>query len=198
MFFFAPVGRRRRCVHMKTRRLVLLSLAAAPLLARDAAAAVCRATADNVEGPFFKAGAPRRSRLVEAGAPGVPLSLSGSVVGPDCKPLRDVRMQLWQADPHGAYDNTGDRFRARLTLGDGRFHVDSRVPGRYLNGREYRPAHIHIKLAARGFAPLTTQLYFPGDPYNTRDPWFKPELLMRTEQTRAGGLDATFRFALAK
>lgn len=183
---------------MQTRRLLLLQLAAGPLLAREAMAAVCGPTADNIEGPFFKPGAPKRTRLVEADAPGVPLSLSGTVVGPDCKPLRDVHMELWQADPHGAYDNTGNRFRARLTLRDGRFHFDTRVPGRYLNGREYRPSHIHIKVAARGFAPLTTQLYFPGDPYNARDPWFKPELLMRSTQTKTGGLDATFRFALAR
>jgi catechol 1,2-dioxygenase len=72
------------------------------------------------------------------------------------------------------------------------------VPGRYLNGREYRPAHIHIKVAAPGFAPLTTQLYFPGDPYNARDPFFLPGLLVTAKTTRDGGLDARYRFALER
>ena len=38
-------------------------------------------------------------------------------------------------------------------------------PGRYLNGGSFRPAHIHFMVSRPGLAPLTTQLYFAGDPY---------------------------------
>ena len=62
------------------------------------------------------------------------------------------------------------------------------VPGRYLNGRQYRPAHVHVKVRASGFAELTTQLYFPGDPYNDIDPFIHRSLIIGTEKARAGML----------
>lgn len=33
----------------------------------------------------------------------------------------------------------------------------------------YRPGHIHFKVSADGFRPLTTQVYFEGDPYLDSD-----------------------------
>lgn len=185
-----------------SRRTFLSHLAAAPILAigcrRAADAAVCAPTASDIEGPFFKEHAPVRARLAAKGTPGRPLALTGSVVAPDCAPIEDAVMEIWQADHQGAYDNDGNRFRATVPLRGGRFDVATIVPGRYLNGRQYRPAHIHVKLRAPGYAPLTTQLYFPGDPYNTRDPWFKPSLLVHVAEPRAKTLAASFRFALAK
>jgi protocatechuate 3,4-dioxygenase beta subunit len=48
-----------------------------------------------------------------------------------------------------------------------------------------RARHIHVKLRAReGARILTTQVYFPGDPGNTRDSLFRSELVAQ----RAGGL----------
>jgi len=158
----------------------------------------CAATAPNIEGPFFKPGAPLRTQLAPKGTRGEPLALSGMVVGPDCKAIKNVAMEIWQADHTGAYDNAGDRFRARLELAEGRFAISTIVPGRYLNGRQYRPAHLHIKLRADGFAPLTTQLYFPGDPYNSVDPWFKSSLLVKRQRTYSRTLAASYQFALAK
>ena len=46
----------------------------------------------------------------------------------------------------------------------GRYAYTTIVPGHYLNGVQYRPAHIHLKASAAAHAPLTTQLYFAGDP----------------------------------
>ncbi|HZX00707.1 MAG TPA: hypothetical protein VFF45_00530 [Bacilli bacterium] len=42
-------------------------------------AAVCAPTAENIEGPFFKPGAPHRSVLVGPGDPGERISVSGAV-----------------------------------------------------------------------------------------------------------------------
>ncbi len=33
-----------------------------------------------------------------------------------------------------------------------------------LGRQPFRPAHLHLKLSHEGFEPLTTQLYFKGDP----------------------------------
>ena len=48
------------------------------------------------------------------------------------------------------------------------------MPGHYLNGARYRPAHLHVKVHVAGAERLTTQLYFEGDPYNEGDAWFHP------------------------
>lgn len=140
---------------------------------------VCEPTTDNIEGPFWKRGAPFRAQLSDASTRGIAMAIGGQVFGGDCRPLAGATLDVWHADAAGDYDNTGWKLRGRLTSGaDGRWHVDSIVPGRYLNGSRYRPRHVHVKLAAPGHRALTTQLYFPGDPYNDGDPWFVPSLLL--------------------
>jgi catechol 1,2-dioxygenase len=47
-----------------------------------------------------------------------------------------------------------------------------------LNGAQYRPAHIHVKVSAPGFQTITTQLYFEGDKYNAIDPFIHASLIM--------------------
>ncbi len=69
------------------------------------------------------------------------------------------------------------------------------VPGRYLNGSRYRPAHVHVKLSAPGHPPLTTQLYFPEDPYNKGDPFIHRSLIMQTI-SKPDGMHANFEFVL--
>ena len=71
------------------------------------------------------------------------------------------------------------------------------VPGRYLNGAQYRPAHLHLKVSGAGLRPLTTQLYFAGDPYNAADPWFRPGRAL-TLRPNHGGLIAQARLVLAR
>jgi Dioxygenase len=38
-----------------------------------------------------------------------------------------------------------------------------------LGRHSWRPAHLHFKIDADGYQPLTTQLYFAGDPYLDSD-----------------------------
>ncbi len=155
-------------------------------------AAVCAATADNIEGPFYKRGAPHRAVLAADDEPGERLVVSGVVRSTACAPLAGVVLDIWHADARGGYDNDGYHLRGKLvTDRAGRYELHTVVPGRYLNGARYRPAHIHVKLGA-----LTTQLYFAGDPYNDGDPFIVPSLIM------AHRLDgkvrrARFDFALA-
>ena len=181
-------------------------------------AAVCAATADNIEGPFWKAGAPHRADLAtdrDAGVAaqersdaghwyggsgfavaGERLVLTGVVRTTGCAPLAGAELDLWHADARGAYDNDGFRFRGKLVTGaDGRWLVSTIVPGRYLNGRRYRPAHVHAKLRAPGHRDLTTQLYFAGDPYNDGDPFIVPSLIM-AHQVERGARRAGFDFVL--
>jgi protocatechuate 3,4-dioxygenase beta subunit len=164
---------------------------------RPAAAKTCAPTADNIEGPFFKAGAPSRAVLADESTPGIPLEVSGAVTGSDCAPLAGARMEIWHADHRGAYDNDGYQFRGVMITGDdGAFQLRTIVPGHYLNGRRYRPAHIHVKLTAAGHRPLTTQLYFAGDRWNDGDPFIRDSLIMPVAR-RGKLVVCRFDFALA-
>jgi len=132
-------------------------------------------TEPNIEGPFYRPGAPDRVALVERPS----LRLSGIVTDPGCRPMQDAVLELWQADANGDYDLHGDRLRGIVrTDANGRWSLATIFPGRYLNGATYRPAHIHVKVHATGRPPLTTQLYFPRDPHNDDDPWFRRSLVV--------------------
>jgi protocatechuate 3,4-dioxygenase beta subunit len=63
-----------------------------------------------------------------------------------------------------------------------------------LNGDTYRPAHVHVKLRARGHRTRTTQLCFAGDPCNDGDPFIVESLIMQTQQRT--GRHAAFDFVL--
>lgn len=157
----------------------------------------CALTAANIEGPFYKAGAPERARLVQR-QQGAPLIVEGVVRDADCKPIPGAWLDVWHADHEGAYDNDGFGLRGRLRADrGGRYRLETIVPGHYLNGPQYRPAHIHVKLFASGFSPLTTQLYFPDDPYNEGDPFIVESLVMAVDQGRRGQ-EGHFDFSLAR
>ena len=150
-------------------------------------------TRSETEGPYFKPGSPERQSLLEAGVAGRRLILTGSVVGTTCRPIARALLDFWLADAAGEYDNIGFRLRGhQFTDADGRYKLDSVVPGVYRG----RTQHIHVKVAEPGRPTLTTQLYFPGQPLNARDPLFHADLLMSVARD-ADPLLATFDFVVA-
>src|SRR5258705_9316636 len=184
------------------------ALVPTPVIAHDEAppppkparpgARTCVATADNIEGPFYKSGAPHRVAIATDREPGDRLVITGSVRSTSCDSVRDAVLDIWHADARGDYDNDGYHLRGTLaTDASGRFELRTVVPGRYLNGRRYRPSHIHVKLRADGFPELTTQLYFEGDPYLDGDPFAVPSLVM-PHTTSKGVRRAAFDFVLAR
>lgn len=143
-------------------------------------------TATNIEGPFYKKGAPHRAELADDKEPGERFLVTGVVQTSDCKPLANAEIDIWHADARGGYDLDGYHLRGKLvTDAKGRFELRTIVPGRYLNGDQYRPAHIHVKVRAAGHRVLTTQLYFEGDPYNDVDPFIVSSLIMKHSKGRA-------------
>lgn len=126
-------------------------------------------------GPFFKANAPFREVIAATDEPGTRLYLNGYVYANDCiTPLNDIVIDVWHADDSGAYSSLSDpndyRLRAKLRTNTiGAFGFESIVPGHYLNGSQYRPSHVHIKVMKPDGKELITQLYFADDPYLTID-----------------------------
>ena len=142
---------------------------------------VCGApTEPNIEGPFYRPHSPVRAELVRPGDVGQRLEIVGQVRDASCRPIPGAIVDIWQADGSGAYDNESAEMRLRghvLTDVDGRYRVLSVVPGRYLNGRRFRPAHVHYKVGVDGRERLTTQLYFEGDEFIKGDAFVHPSLV---------------------
>lgn len=117
-------------------------------------------TSPNMEGPYYKAGAPERASLIEPGMLGTPIRVSGHVFDQTCTPLTGARVDFWQADASGAYDNEGYTLRGYVvTDADGAYVIDTIEPGIYPG----RPPHVHVKVfAPDGRELLTTQMYFAG------------------------------------
>lgn len=152
---------------------------------RSASPAACEATAPNIEGPFFKAGSPERASLFDGRSRGQALRIRGRVLDTRCRVIAGARLEFWQANPQGAYDNQGFDLRGSQHSNDaGHYELRTVRPGRYLNGDRYRPAHIHVKVHAPGRPTLTTQLYFPDDPYNDGDPFIDRRLIMPVRTTQ--------------
>jgi protocatechuate 3,4-dioxygenase beta subunit len=127
------------------------------------------------EGPYFTPHSPRRSRLRADGMAGPRLHLGGLVLTRDCRPVPGARIDLWQADPEGRYDLHGNRLRAhQVSDAAGRWRFETVLPGLYPG----RTRHLHVKLRPPGGAPLTTQLYFPGEARNAGDRLFDRRLLL--------------------
>jgi protocatechuate 3,4-dioxygenase beta subunit len=122
--------------------------------------------------------------------------IAGRVRGVDCAPLAGCVLDVWHADARGGYDNDGYHLRGTLLTDEhGRYELRTIVPGRYLNGKRYRPAHIHVKLRAADQPELTTQLYFAGDRYLDGDPFVVDSLIL-AHARRDGVRRASFDFVL--
>lgn len=150
-------------------------------------------TAHNVEGPQYRVGAPLRTppvTLCRDDEEGDVLFISGQVTAAgDGRPLAGAMLDVWQTNRHGYYENQDAsqpayNLRGRLLTGEqGRFEFRTIVPGAYevtrsgpvadllltLGRHGWRPGHMHVKVSCDGFAPLTTMLFMPGDPWLQSD-----------------------------
>jgi protocatechuate 3,4-dioxygenase beta subunit len=133
------------------------------------------ATTNDILGPFYRPDAPVRNDLRIKGVPGNEIEISGTVFENDCKtPLSNAKVEIWHCDTAGNYDNDSKEFRHRAIINtdkNGHYSALTILPGKYLNGRLYRPAHIHFRVSGAGHKELISQIYFQGDPHITEDPW---------------------------
>lgn len=146
------------------------------------------------EGPYFTAGSPERSSLLEPGMSGTKLVLSGYVLTTDCQPVANALLDFWQADANGNYDNSGYTLRGhQVTDSIGFYQLETVVPGLYPG----RTEHIHVKVQPPGGAVLTTQLFFPGVNSNQSDGIYNPALQI-TIQNDGDLLQGTFNFIVGQ
>jgi protocatechuate 3,4-dioxygenase beta subunit len=152
-------------------------------------------TEGTVLGPFHVVASPERERgdsIDLLGGPH-PAQVRGRVVDPDGQPVPGATVDVWQCSDDGFYD-VQQPDRQPPGNGRGLFHADADggfwfrtvVPSHYpiptdgpvgdllaATGRHpYRPAHIHLIVAAPGYVTLTTHVFVAGSPYLDSDAVF--------------------------
>ena len=194
----------------KRQEFILLSDALGVSMLVDAIAhrASDGATETTVLGPFYVAGReemPLGANLA-AGAPGVPMIVTGTVSAVGGGRLAGAEVDVWQSDGEGFYDvqRRDDLvLRGQLrTDAEGRFWFWSVRPSAYpipddgpvgemlaAQGRHpWRPAHVHFIVRAPGCRPLVTHIFAEGDEYLESDAVFgvKSSLVRRYEERPPG------------
>ena len=160
-------------------------------------------TPDQTLGPFYPLlELPQTSDLTRVSgrsgrAEGQVLNVIGRVINLAGEPVRNAKVEVWQANAYGRYTHPSDPNPAPLdpnfegsavltTDSEGRYRFKTIKPAAYPAGpNRMRPAHIHFQVSGRQ-DKIVTQMYFQGDPYNKTDPFLnstgeagRQELLVR-------------------
>lgn len=160
----------------------------------DAKGREAAGTETSLLGPFFREDAPKIALggSIAHHATGPELVLFGQVTDSAGRPVPGAVIDIWQTDADGQYDLQANDpsvmdMRAQLRCdGDGRYHLRTLRPLGYsipMDGpvgelvrrqarHGFRPAHIHILVAAPGYRELVTALYLGDDPHIDSDTVF--------------------------
>jgi hydroxyquinol 1,2-dioxygenase len=191
------------------------------------------ATEATVQGPFYWENAPALplGSDIGKGMAGEPAYYAGKVTDSAGKPIANCCVDVWSGDGEGVYDmqkegDAGMQLRARFhTDANGEYRFWSIKPTFYpvpddgpvgamlraMGRHPNRPGHIHMKVYADGYAPLTTHLFAADSPYLDSDAVFgvRDSLIVHYEKHAPGkapdgrALDkawhsATYDFVLAQ
>jgi protocatechuate 3,4-dioxygenase beta subunit len=162
-----------------------LTVTSQPAMAAPTATCDGTPTLAQTEGPYYKAGSPEVTSLVDESSDGQLLLLTGHVLTTTCAPIAGAVVDVWQADEDGVYDNAGFRMRGHMvTDAGGAYAIETVIPGEYPG----RTPHIHIKvLDAQGRELLTTQIYLRGVSDQFPDAIYNPDLLAQDLPADAEG-----------
>ncbi len=130
-----------------------------------------------------------RLRPTAPAAQGQLILVTGRVLDPAGKPVRNAVLEIWQANASGKYIHELDPSPSPIdpnflgagrvmTDGLGRYRLLTIKPGSYAVPYEerggaidwWRPPHVHFSIFGHAFASrLVTQMYFPGEVLNDSD-----------------------------
>jgi protocatechuate 3,4-dioxygenase beta subunit len=167
------------------RRFLARSAAAAAIAALPwrVDAAALSPTVPQALGPYYPRERPAEAdndlvsmRGASGTARGELTLLSGVVADTAGKPLAGARVEIWQCNANGRYHHPGDNSSAPLDpnfQGYGETVTDAAGIYRFRTIKPVpypgRAPHIHVRVTARGYATIVTQLYVKGEPQNDRD-----------------------------
>jgi protocatechuate 3,4-dioxygenase beta subunit len=173
------------------------------------------ATESTVFGPFHREGAPELpfgGNIAPREAGGMPAIVTGRVLNMEGQPLAGAELDVWQTDSSGLYDSQRpelDHMHMRgifRTGADGQYLVRTVRPVHYqipsdgpvgqmlraTNRHPWRPAHVHFKVSAEGYQPVTTHVFDDIDEYLKADAVFgvKESLICHFETRDVADRDA--------
>lgn len=171
-----------------------LGVLAAPATAAEVA---CALTPRQTTGPFYPVFDQidkdvDLTKLTGHGgsARGEVIRVTGRVLDDTCAPVEGALVDLWQANANGRYAHPADPNPAPLdpnfqgwgqavTGADGRYAFRTIKPAayplRFLGDGQadeeagFRTPHLHFRVSKRGYAELSTQMYFAGEALNEKD-----------------------------
>jgi protocatechuate 3,4-dioxygenase beta subunit len=145
-----------------------------------------------IEGPYFRLGAPQRASFLEPGDK-LELVLSGRVLTPEGRPIPGAVVNFWHCNKAGEYDMAGYKYTGyQFTDADGRYELTTVVPGAY-QPREAKHIHVKVQAVTR---PVTTQLYIEGEPNNTADEYYNPQLFVHVTVDEDGVKHGEYNFVV--
>jgi protocatechuate 3,4-dioxygenase, beta subunit len=213
----AAICQARTYVRLSRRRFVgIASLATgalavtgvSTLFANDQIPAL-RETADLITGPFYPLVKPRDRdadltlvRGHRQQAAGQVVQLSGRVTNVKGEPVRNARIEIWQANTHGRYAHPSDPntqlsldpgfqgYALLRTDNDGKYRFRTIKPGPYPTARgDMRAPHIHFEIEGR-IDRKVTQLFSPNERFNDQDRHLnsvrRPETLIANISSSSG------------
>ncbi|HEY1350928.1 MAG TPA: intradiol ring-cleavage dioxygenase [Ktedonobacteraceae bacterium] len=176
------------------------------------------ATESTVLGPFYRQGAPElpMGATISLDGRGEPAVVSGRVLSTAGSPIEGALLDVWETSESGLYEQQ-DPTQPAMNL-RGKFRTDH--TGRYcfvgikpvsypiptdgpagqlqqaLGRHPFRPAHIHLRILAPGFAPVTTHLFVKGDPYLTSDAVFATRDSLVVDFVRSTSAEEAARYGV--
>jgi protocatechuate 3,4-dioxygenase beta subunit len=126
----------------------------------------------------FRPGAPERRSLLDPAtvAQAARLNFTGTVSGIRCGRIAGARVDMWHADPQGAFALSGFALRGyQRTASQGEFRFETVMPG----AAPGRAPYLGIRVQVPGKAELWTSLFFPDDPRNKNDRRVRKELTLK-------------------
>jgi protocatechuate 3,4-dioxygenase beta subunit len=163
------------------RRRLVLAIGGALVSGAVLAAARGVPTPAQTTGPFYPVELPldrdndlTRVQGASGLAKGAITDLTGRLIDVNGRPLRGLRIEIWQCDANGRYHHPRDSgprdpnfqgFGQTISDADGRYRFRTIRPVPYPG----RTPHIHMAVFADGAEPFVTQLYVKGEPRNASD-----------------------------
>jgi catechol 1,2-dioxygenase len=145
-----------------------------------------------IEGPYFRLGAPRRSSLLEPGDE-PEIVLTGRVLNQRGTPIAGAVVNFWHSSRDGEYDMVGYRYTGWTATDEaGRYELTTIIPGAY---QPRQAKHLHVKVQAIS-RPVTTQLFIGGEPGNTDDDYYNPRLFIACTTDEHGVKHGTYDFVI--
>jgi protocatechuate 3,4-dioxygenase beta subunit len=176
-------------------------------------------TESTVVGPFYVAGAARRSwgeSLLARDSDETPLIIHGHVLNGEGQSIAQADLDVWQTDSNGMYDiqdvnQPQGNLRGRYTAAqDGEYMIRTIRPTSYPIPTDgpvgallratargpFRPAHIHVIVRATGYNALTTHLFDAEDQYLDCDVVFAVKESLIRRFTKNESAEDARRFGL--